>query len=263
MLNSMNLQYITTPISKGALWKKGFVLFAWLKNHMENFTKARKGSLDMRSDAKHVDLLKAANITKDGRKSVLQNMKDGQKETQRKFWQTSELIITGIKKRFLKSSKNPERSMDMPSQRHIGKKTRKRLHVTTMCQWQSNLAILSVLNHAITVKFIVNHMLTTMTTQSRWKLSGFVEYVMGKSIEQIFQRERLSLETAQADAIVQTTEETCREKFEVISPPRNRSVSKLLLKVIEWLRHTAGCSFYQGQCITNDLWMQNLRSTGI
>ena len=29
------------------------------------------------------------------------------------------------------------------------------------------------------------------------------------------------------------------------------------------LRHTAGCSFYQGQCITNDLWLQNLRSTGI
>lgn len=27
------------------------------------------------------------------------------------------------------------------------------------------------------------------------------------------------------------------------------------------LRHTAGCSFYQGQCITNDLWIQNLRST--
>ena len=29
------------------------------------------------------------------------------------------------------------------------------------------------------------------------------------------------------------------------------------------LRHTAGASFYQGQCITNDLWIQNLRSTGI
>lgn len=29
------------------------------------------------------------------------------------------------------------------------------------------------------------------------------------------------------------------------------------------LRHTAGCSFYQGQCITNDLWLQNLKSTGI
>ena len=27
------------------------------------------------------------------------------------------------------------------------------------------------------------------------------------------------------------------------------------------LRHTAGCSFYQGQCITQDLWAQNLRST--
>lgn len=29
------------------------------------------------------------------------------------------------------------------------------------------------------------------------------------------------------------------------------------------LRHTAGCSFYQGQCITNDLWIMNVRSTGI
>ncbi len=29
------------------------------------------------------------------------------------------------------------------------------------------------------------------------------------------------------------------------------------------LRHTAGATFYQGQCITQDLWMQNLRSTGI
>src|ERR1700679_1870477 len=29
------------------------------------------------------------------------------------------------------------------------------------------------------------------------------------------------------------------------------------------LRHTAGCSFYQGQCITNDQWIVNLRSTGI
>jgi len=29
------------------------------------------------------------------------------------------------------------------------------------------------------------------------------------------------------------------------------------------LRSSAGCSFYQGQCITNDLWVQNLRSTGL
>lgn len=27
------------------------------------------------------------------------------------------------------------------------------------------------------------------------------------------------------------------------------------------LRHTAACSFYQGQCITNDLWIMNARST--
>lgn len=29
------------------------------------------------------------------------------------------------------------------------------------------------------------------------------------------------------------------------------------------LRHTAACVFYQGQCLTNDLWVQNLRSTGV
>ena len=29
------------------------------------------------------------------------------------------------------------------------------------------------------------------------------------------------------------------------------------------LRHTAACNFYQGQCQNNDLWVQNLRSTGI
>jgi N4-gp56 family major capsid protein len=29
------------------------------------------------------------------------------------------------------------------------------------------------------------------------------------------------------------------------------------------LRHAAACNFYQGQCVNNDLWVQNLRSTGI
>lgn len=29
------------------------------------------------------------------------------------------------------------------------------------------------------------------------------------------------------------------------------------------LRQTAACQFYQGQCINNDLWVQNLRATGI
>ena len=85
----------------------------------------------------------------------------------------------------------------------------------------------------------------------------------GDRAEGASHRDRLSEETSNMDAIVKTTEETCRGEFEAVSPPRNWSVSKLLLKVIEWLRHTAGCSFYQGQCITQDLWGQNLRSTGI
>lgn len=30
-----------------------------------------------------------------------------------------------------------------------------------------------------------------------------------------------------------------------------------------YLRHAAACTFYQGQCVNQDLWVQNLRSTGI
>jgi hypothetical protein len=94
-------------------------------------------------------------------------------------------------------------------------------------------------------------------------LYGFVQNVMVKSIGLFYQRERLNLWTPKGDAIVQTTEETCRGEFEAVPPPRNWSVGLLWPKVIAWLRHTAGASFYQGQCITNDLWIQNLRSTGI
>lgn len=113
------------------------------------------------------------------------------------------------------------------------------------------------------VKTIVCHKFITMIIQSLLRLFGFVEIVMAKSIEQIYQRERLNLWTPTGDVIVQPTEETCRGESEAVPPPRNWSVGLLWPKVIEWLRHTAGCSFYQGQCITNDLWIQNLRSSGI
>jgi hypothetical protein len=102
-----------------------------------------------------------------------------------------------------------------------------------------------------------------MIIQNPSMLYGFVQNVMVKSIGLFYQRERLNLWTPKGDAIVQTTEETCRGEFEAVPPPRNWSVGLLWPKVIAWLRHTAGASFYQGQCITNDLWIQNLRSTGI
>lgn len=263
MLNSNIPQYIMTPEKGEFIWNKGYVLFARLKNHMVNFTKARKVNTDMPSNAKHVGLSKIANIIKDEKKSVLLNMKDGQKEIQKKFLKIKELTTKEIEKRFWLSLENQEKSMDIQQQKPIVKGIKKRLNHTTMLLLQLSLVILFVQIHVTIVKNIVSHKLIIMIIKSLSRSFGFVLNVMEMSIEQIYQRERLSLETSKEDAIVQTTEETCREKSEAVSPPRNRSVGKLLPKVIEWLRHTAGCSFYQGQCITNDLWIQNLRSTGI
>lgn len=46
-----------------------------------------------------------------------------------------------------------------------------------------------------------------------------------------------------------------RAKFIYLPPGYNNDPAML--------RHTAACNFYQGQCINNDLWVQNLRATGI
>lgn len=261
MLNRSILQYIITPFKRSVLWNQGYALFARLKNLTVSFTEARKVKMAMPSNAKFAGLPRDANITKSVLRYALPNMLDGQKEILKKSVLIKELIIKEIAKRFWKKPGIQEKKMDMQTQKHIGKGIEKRLHAIIMSLLQSNLAILSVQKHVMNVKFNVSHKLTTMIMKSHWKSFGFVRNVMAMSIEQIYQRERLNLETSKEDAIVQTTEETCREKSEAVSPPRNWSVSSLWLKVIERLRHTAGCSFYQGQCITNDLWLQNLRST--
>jgi len=227
------------------------------------FTKARKGKMVMPNSVRYAVWLKVGNITKINPKYVLQSMKDGLKEIQIKFLRIKELITKEIKKKYWKSLKKQERKMDIETPKLIVREIWKRSNATTMWLLRLNLDILLSRIFVKNVKTIVRHKLITMIIPNHWTLFGYAEHVMEKSIEYIYQRERLNLWTPKGDAIVQTTEETCRGKFEAISPPRNRSVSKLLLKVIEWLRHTAGASFYQGQCITNDLWIQNLRSTGI
>ena len=261
MLNRIYSPVYNNSPKRRDLWNQGYVLFARLKNHTMNFTKARKVKMDMPNNAKHVGLLKVENTTKRDLKSVLQNMKDGLNVIQIRFLKTKELITKEIVKRFWIRLENQEKLMDTQIQRLIVKGIDKRLNVTTMSDWQLSLDILSALNHVINVKINVGHKLITMIIQSHLKSFGFVENVTDMSIEHIYQRERLNLETSKEDAIVQTTEETCRGEFEAVPPPRNWSVGLLWPKVIEWLRHTAGCSFYQGQCITQDLWAQNLRST--
>jgi hypothetical protein len=243
MLNKTHPTVYNNSENKEKLWTQGYVLFARLKNHMVNFTKARKVNMDMRSNAKHVVLLKTGNTITGVKKSVLLNMKDGVNVIQKKFLKIKELITKEIEKRFWINSEKQEKTMGMHKQKRIEKEIERKLIATILSDWQLNLTKSAVLNHVKNVKFIVSHKLTTMIIQSLLKSFGFVVNVMGMSIEHINQRERLNLETSKEDAIVQTTEETCRGELEAVPPPRNWSVSLLWLKVIARLRHTAGCSF--------------------
>jgi hypothetical protein len=77
----------------------------------------------------------------------------------------------------------------------------------------------------------------------------------GDKAEGASHRERLSEEALTRDATVRPTQRKVWKLAEM--------TNSLIRGVTTWLRHTAGCSFYQGQCISNDLWLQNLRSTGI
>lgn len=251
----MILQSIISPKVLGDKWTQGSVLFARLKNHIAVFTKARKARTDMQSNAKYVVLKRDVNITKNVLRSVLQNMKDGLKEILKRFLRTKEHITTGIENGFSQKCERIREKINMPLLRNTGKETDKSLTVTTMWLWQSNLAILFAQTNAINVKLNANLMPITMIIQSLWKLLGSVVNVMEKSIEYLFQRERLNPMGAQAHVIVRPTQRKVLRLAEMTNP--------FSCKVTKSLRHTAGCNFYQGQCITNDLWMQNLRSTGI
>lgn len=228
------------------------------------FIKARKEGMAMLNSVKSVGWLGVASIIKNDQKSVLLNTKDGLNEIQKKFLKIKELITTVIRKRFWRGCVNHVKKMDIEAQKPIAKEIDTKSIVTILWLWLLNWVISKSPIIVKNVKTIVAHKLITMIIPNLWTLFGCVVHVMVKSIGYIYQRERLNLRTPiKGDAIVQTTEETCRGEFEAVPPPSNWSVGKLLLKVIVWLRHTAGCSFYQGQCITNDLWIQNLRSTGI
>ena len=227
MLNSNIHQYIITPIKRSQLWKKGYVLFARLKNRIIVFTKARKEKMDTVNNAKFADWLKEGNITRIIHKSVLLIMNDGLKEIQKRFLRIRGLTITVIKSGCWQSTKKQEKLMDMHQQKPIAKEIDKRSIAITTSLLRLNLAQLSNPISVRDAKTIVSHKHITMIMQSLWMSFGFVENVMVKSIEHIFQRERLNLQTPKGDAIVQTTEETCRGEFEAVPPPRKWSVGLL------------------------------------
>lgn len=187
--------YNNSP-NKEILWKiQGYVLFARLKNHTDVFTKVRKEKMVTQNNVKSVDWPKTGNIIKKTRKSVLLNMKDGLNVIQKKYEKIKELIITGIKKESLKSSKNLERKMVMQTLKPIESAIEKKLIAITTSEWHLNLGTLLNLNIAKDVKTPVRHRVITMIIRSLWKSFGFVEDVMVKNIEYNRQRERPSLET--------------------------------------------------------------------
>lgn len=225
MLNRIYPQYIITP-KVGGIWTRGYVLFARLKNHTTIFSKARKVKMAMQNNAKFAVLKKGENTTKNALISALLSMKDGPKGILTKFLSIKELIITEIKKKFWKSSKNRERKMDMQIQKHTVKGTKKKLPAIIMLVWQSNLVTLYALKYVITAKIAVRLKLITMTIQSLWKLFGFAANVMVKSIEQIYQRERLNPMDAKAYAIVRPTQRKVLRLAEMTNP-FSREVTKL------------------------------------
>lgn len=228
MLNRIYPTVYNKSPKKEILWKKvGCALFARLKNHTIVFTKARKEKMATPNNVKFVDWLKDVNITKNVLKYVLLSMKDGLSAIPIRFLKIKELIITEIKKKFWIRSEKQENLMDMQPQKLIAKEIGKRLNAIILYVWQLNLAILSNPIIVKDVKINVCRKLITMIIQSPWMSYGFVINVMEKNIEHIYQRERLNLWTPKGDAIVQTTEETCRGEFEAVPPPRNRSVGLL------------------------------------
>lgn len=201
----------------------------------------------MANNVKFADWIKVENTTNKNQKFVLLNMKDGLKEIHKRFLKTKELIIIEIKSVFWKNCENQEKKMDIEIQKPIDQGIERRLNAITMLDWLLNLVILKNPIFVKDVKTNVCRMVIIMIIKSLWKLFGFVGNVMAKSIEYVYQRERLNLWTSKGDAIVRTMEETHREESEAVLPPRNWSVSFVGPKVTEWLRHTTGCSFYQGR----------------
>jgi len=81
---------------------------------------------------------------------------------------------------------------------------------------------------------------------------GFVKVVIFLFIKDNH-RERLSEKTLKSEATVRTTKETCGEKTEEFSPP-SELLGQYVVKITESNRK---------QCLNNDMWAANLRSTGI
>lgn len=202
MLNRTTPPVYNISPSQEELWIQGSVLFAGLKKPTIVFTKVRKEKMVTANNAKFVDWLRDASITKIIPQSVLQSMRDGQSVTLRIFSKIKELIITVIRKGFWTRLESLEKPMGMqvpkPTEKEIGKKS----NVTILSDWHSDLANLSNWIIARDVKTNVSHKLIIRTTQSLSKFYGFVVNVMGKSIGQIYQRERLNPLGAKAHVIV-------------------------------------------------------------
>ena len=145
-----------------------------------------------------------------------------------------------------------------------------------LCMRSKQVSLFGQIN-ALNAPKNVNHTLITRITQSLWMSFGSVlnaisTYIINQNITVREQARKLRKEMRCSELLTKAVE-ICRNdvsprngvnrkwqaggksRFIYLPPGYNNDPCML--------RHTAGCSFYQGQCITNDLWIQNVRSTGI
>lgn len=219
MLNRISPAVYNETLKMEFSWiQQEYALFARLKNHTIVSQEARKEKMDMPSNAKYVDWLKIGNITRKILKSFLQNMKDGLNEIRKTFSKTKEHITNAIKNESWKNCESQEKQTDIEIQKPIVKEIGKRLIVTILLLWQLSWVISKNLISVRNAKTIVCLMPITMIIPNLWMLFGYVENVMEKSIEYLYQRERLNPTGAKAHAIVRPAQRKVLRSAEMTDP---------------------------------------------
>jgi hypothetical protein len=270
MRKMMTLQkhaVILNATDKELSWiQKELVHCVMLSNRLVNLEKIKKENLALMPSAKNVDMKSFLNlIMRLIRKSVTYMQQNGQKITGKRLMNAFERITVKILRNIENVTKQIGNSLKKGI-KHIEGAILKRYEHRINYVIMSKEGISKSLVNAPFVLVKTGLKLITLTTQNLLRLYGYVEDVILKFIKWLKlmgtvrgQVLRLRKEMRWSELARKPQEKGFKYLFRRLY----RSVGSAGLKVTERLRHTAGCNFWQGQCITNDLWVQNLRSTGL
>lgn len=208
---------------------------------MKNFQDIVLTKMDFIQDVKNVIM----HWKKNGAKKILKkNEKLGQ-DIGIKIDQKLKIWINCFIKKIEQNDVNIKKNMSMKIQKKAGViNSIEKLFRQTKLQKQNFVKFVA--------KKKIDLMGTMLIIQGLWTLFGSVKAVISTYINN-YHAKRLSVKTPNGEATVRTQEETLRGESEAVFPPLYIMVSRWLLP----LKVTAL------QCITNDLWVNNLRSTGL